>query len=267
MTTDLWPRIEPLLARVEKPARYIGMERGAIRPDHRPRPGRLAPDLPRHLRDRPPQPGAPDPLRDPERTRRRGRPSAPTRRGSTSRRELRRTGVAAVQRRHPPAGRRLRRPRVQPLGRARVHERARTASTSPACRCERRPVARRPARRSPAATARTTPSRSPSTSTPSSSGDGEEVVGEIAEVVGAWKRGRRTTRPRGACCASSPRSPACTCPSMYEVEYDGPVVREIRPRFPDVPAVRRQAHRRRPRRVAVPEAAARARSSKWCTTG
>ena len=26
--TTLWPRIEPLLARVEKPARYIGMESG-----------------------------------------------------------------------------------------------------------------------------------------------------------------------------------------------------------------------------------------------
>jgi len=36
MTTDLWPRIEPLLARVEKPARYIGMERGSQRPEHRP---------------------------------------------------------------------------------------------------------------------------------------------------------------------------------------------------------------------------------------
>src|ERR1700690_2799483 len=32
--SDLWPRIEPLLARVEKPARYIGMERGSIRPHH-----------------------------------------------------------------------------------------------------------------------------------------------------------------------------------------------------------------------------------------
>ena len=30
--SNLWPRIEPLLARVEKPARYIGMERGAVRP-------------------------------------------------------------------------------------------------------------------------------------------------------------------------------------------------------------------------------------------
>jgi radical SAM family uncharacterized protein len=34
--SDLWPRIEPLLARVEKPGRYIGMERGAQTPAHGP---------------------------------------------------------------------------------------------------------------------------------------------------------------------------------------------------------------------------------------
>jgi radical SAM family uncharacterized protein len=34
--SDLWPRIEPLLARVERPARYIGMERGAQAPEHGP---------------------------------------------------------------------------------------------------------------------------------------------------------------------------------------------------------------------------------------
>ncbi|MGZ4757259.1 MAG: TIGR03960 family B12-binding radical SAM protein, partial [Acidimicrobiia bacterium] len=34
--SSLWPRIEPLLARVEKPARYIGMERGSQQPAHRP---------------------------------------------------------------------------------------------------------------------------------------------------------------------------------------------------------------------------------------
>ena len=46
---------------------------------------------------------------------------------------------------------------------------------------------------------------------------------------------------------------------MYEVEYDGAVHRaRSRPRFPDVPDRRRQAHRRRPRRLAVPEEAARA---------
>jgi radical SAM family uncharacterized protein len=36
--SSLWPRIEPLLPRVEKPGRYIGMERGAQAPVHRPEP-------------------------------------------------------------------------------------------------------------------------------------------------------------------------------------------------------------------------------------
>ena len=38
--TSLWPRIEPLLAQVTKPARYIGGELGALRPVHGP--GRVA---------------------------------------------------------------------------------------------------------------------------------------------------------------------------------------------------------------------------------
>ncbi len=38
--TSLWPRIEPLLAHVTKPARYIGGELGARQPDHGP--GRVA---------------------------------------------------------------------------------------------------------------------------------------------------------------------------------------------------------------------------------
>ena len=38
--TSLWARIEPLLARVQKPARYIGCEDGAISPRHGP--GRVA---------------------------------------------------------------------------------------------------------------------------------------------------------------------------------------------------------------------------------
>jgi radical SAM family uncharacterized protein len=33
---SLWPRLEPLLARVQKPARYIGCEDGAITPEHGP---------------------------------------------------------------------------------------------------------------------------------------------------------------------------------------------------------------------------------------
>ena len=31
---SIWPQLEPLLARVQKPARYIGCEDGAQRPDH-----------------------------------------------------------------------------------------------------------------------------------------------------------------------------------------------------------------------------------------
>src|ERR1700683_2946501 len=38
--TSLWPRIEPLLAHVTKPARYIGGELGACEPEHGP--GRVA---------------------------------------------------------------------------------------------------------------------------------------------------------------------------------------------------------------------------------
>jgi radical SAM family uncharacterized protein len=36
VSDSLWPSLEPLLAKVEKPARYIGMERGACQPVHRP---------------------------------------------------------------------------------------------------------------------------------------------------------------------------------------------------------------------------------------
>ena len=184
-------------------------------------------------------------------------PSAPTRPGSTSRRELRGARRPAVLGRHPPARRRLRRARLQPLGRARLHERPELH------RPRRRPGARRgPPPRAPArgrrralrlqpraagrlrrrvrasATARRSSARSPRSSA-------------------AWKR-VGPHRPARACCASSRRSPASTCPSMYDVEYDGPRhPRRSRPRYPDVPGGRRQAHGRRPRRLAVPEAAAR----------
>ena len=51
--------------------------------------------------------------------------------------------------------------------------------------------------------------------------------------------GLAAARPAAAraCCASCRRSPASTCPSMYEVEYDGPALRAVTPRYADVPAV------------------------------
>ena len=192
--SNLWPRIEPLLARVEKPARYIGMERGSRPARHGRRPGRLPPRLSRHLRDRAPQPGAPDPLRDPERTRRRGR----------------RARLRAVDRHGGDAA-------------ARAASRcSRSTPTAPAGDFDvlafnlsaelvytnvlelPRPRRRAGAQRGP---------RAPSTRSSIAGGhcafnpepladfvdafvigDGEEVVGEITEVVGAWKRGGRATR-------------------------------------------------------------------------
>ena len=140
----LWPRIEALLPGVSKPARYIGGEQGAVDPEHGPGHGGLAAALPRHLRDRAAQPGPPDPLRDPER--------APRRAGRARLRALGRHGGrhaggggAALQRGAAPAGRGLRRARLQPLGRAGLHERAQPD------RPGRRPGARgRPRRRRPA---------------------------------------------------------------------------------------------------------------------
>jgi radical SAM family uncharacterized protein len=66
-------------------------------------------------------------------------------------------------------------------------------------------------------------------------GDGEEVVGEITEVVGAWKRGGRADRD--AVLRELATIPGVYVPSMYEVEYDGPAIAAVRPRFPDVPEV------------------------------
>ena len=84
--SSIWPQLEPLLARVQKPARYIGCEDGAVVPRARPGTSVLAARVPRHLRDRAAQPGPADPLRDPERAaRRRGR-AGRTPPGPTSRR-------------------------------------------------------------------------------------------------------------------------------------------------------------------------------------
>ena len=67
-------------------------------------------------------------------------------------------------------------------------------------------------------------------------GDGEEVVGEITEVVGRWKRAGRTSRE--GVLRELATIPGVYVPSLYDVEYDGPAIREVRPR------VRRRARRR-----------------------
>ena len=49
-------------------------------------------------------------------------------------------------------------------------------------------------------------------------GDGEEVVGEITDVVAAWKSGGRPGG-RARCCCGSPQPEACYVPRFYDVDY------------------------------------------------
>jgi radical SAM family uncharacterized protein len=65
-------------------------------------------------------------------------------------------------------------------------------------------------------------------------GEGEEVVGEITEVVGAWLRGGRADRD--AVLRDLAQIEGVYVPSMYDVTYDGASLVAIEPRFPDVPA-------------------------------
>src|SRR4029077_16578756 len=66
-------------------------------------------------------------------------------------------------------------------------------------------------------------------------GDGEEAIGEVADVVGAWKRGGRASRE--GVLRDLATIPGVYVPSLYDVEYDGPTVRSVTPRYADVPAV------------------------------
>jgi radical SAM family uncharacterized protein len=66
-------------------------------------------------------------------------------------------------------------------------------------------------------------------------GDGEEVVGELTEVVGAWKASGRTEGSRERVLRELAKVPGVYVPSMYEVTYDGRDLVAITPRYPDVP--------------------------------
>ena len=57
----------------------------------------------------------------------------------------------------------------------------------------------------------------------------------MTEVIGAWKRSGRVGG-REAVLHDLSLIMGVYVPSMYEVEYDGMAIREVRPRYPDVPA-------------------------------
>ncbi|HWG73560.1 MAG TPA: TIGR03960 family B12-binding radical SAM protein, partial [Acidimicrobiales bacterium] len=66
-------------------------------------------------------------------------------------------------------------------------------------------------------------------------GDGEEVVGEITEVVREWKVSGRTDGSRHGVLRELASLTGVYVPSMYEVAYDGGALVAVTPRYPDVP--------------------------------
>jgi radical SAM family uncharacterized protein len=66
-------------------------------------------------------------------------------------------------------------------------------------------------------------------------GDGEEVVSEITEVVRGWIASGRTEGSREGVLRELCHVEGVYVPSMYEVSYDGADLRAVTPRYPDVP--------------------------------
>ena len=66
-------------------------------------------------------------------------------------------------------------------------------------------------------------------------GDGEEAVGEISDAVSAWKAGGRTPGSRERLLRDLASIPGVYVPSCYEVAYDGPALVSVTPKYPEVP--------------------------------
>ena len=240
MSTDqvesLWERLEPLLSRVQKPARYIGCEDGAQTPDWAPVGGRspvswlfIYPDtyeigLPNQglqilyeiVNERP------DALAE--------RSYAPW---VDLEAELRADRHPAVQRGHPPPRGRLRPARLQPVGRAHLHQPPELRGPGPRSGPGRPAIARPSAglRRGslhlqPRAPGRLLRLR----------GARRRRRGRVARspaVVGDWKASGRDSREdvlRELC-----RIEGVYVPAAYEVSYDGADLVAVEPRWPEAP--------------------------------
>jgi len=66
-------------------------------------------------------------------------------------------------------------------------------------------------------------------------GDGEEVIGEITDVVGEWKRNGKGPGTREGVLRALASIPGVYVPSLYEVSYDGAAIAEVTPKYSDVP--------------------------------
>ncbi|MET0920617.1 MAG: TIGR03960 family B12-binding radical SAM protein [Acidimicrobiia bacterium] len=229
--SNLWPRVEPLLARVEKPARYIGMERGSLRPVHRPDatswllvyPDTYEIGLPNQglqilyeiLNERD------DAVAE--------RAYAPWLDMSA---EMRKASVPlfSVDTHHHGGAF-----DVIAFGLAAELVYTNVLECLDLAGVPVRAEHRRP--EDPIVVAGGHCAYNPEPMADFVDvfviGDGEEVIGEITEIVGEWKRSGRTAR--AGVLRELATVPGVYVPSMYEVDYDGPFIREVRPRFADVP--------------------------------
>jgi radical SAM family uncharacterized protein len=66
-------------------------------------------------------------------------------------------------------------------------------------------------------------------------GDGEEAVGEITAVLRDWKAGGKTRGSREGVLRELATVPGVYVPSLYEAAYDGPRLVGVTPRHPGVP--------------------------------
>jgi radical SAM family uncharacterized protein len=66
-------------------------------------------------------------------------------------------------------------------------------------------------------------------------GDGEEAVSDITEVVREWKNGGRTAGSRQNVLAALAQIPGVYVPSLYDVDYDGDVIKAVTPNHPSAP--------------------------------
>ena len=67
-------------------------------------------------------------------------------------------------------------------------------------------------------------------------GDGEEVIADITLVLHEWKKSGRTPGSRENVLRELSHIMGVYVPSMYDVEYDGQALKSITPRFADVPS-------------------------------
>ncbi len=231
--SNLWPRLEPLLARVEKPARYIGMERGSLRPEHRPHQTSWLLVYPDTYEIGLPNQGLQilyEILNE--------RDDSVAERGYAPwldlEAELRSTGVPFFSvDTHRAAGDFD----IVAFGLAAELVYTNVLNCLDLAGVPVRGEDRRPEHPIVVAGGHCAFNPEPMADFVDVFviGDGEEPVGEVSAVVGAWKRGGRADRE--AVLHELATIPGVYVPSMYSVEYDGAAIASVTPRHPDVPPV------------------------------